>query len=86
MSVEIAAQLTLVYITFSMTRSFISVTFLALLGGLGADALDPSRPDSKVARNVLESKGEGYCSVSASGIIFPILFSLNPRKTASSLQ
>jgi hypothetical protein len=23
----------------------------------------PSRPDSKVARNVLEGKAEGYCSV-----------------------
>ena len=29
------------------------------LGGLGA-----SKPDSKIARNVLEGKAEGYCSVS----------------------
>ena len=29
------------------------------LGGLGA-----GKPDSKIARNVLEGKAEGYCSVS----------------------
>lgn len=28
-----------------------------------AGVLDPGRPDSKVARNVLEGKSEGYCSV-----------------------
>ena len=27
----------------------------------------PSRPDSKIARNVLEGKSEGYCSVSRYG-------------------
>ncbi|TXT12971.1 hypothetical protein VHUM_01372 [Vanrija humicola] len=37
---------------------------LPLLGGAVAGILDPSRPDSKVARNVLEGKAEGYCSPS----------------------
>lgn len=40
------------------------VSSLPLLGGAVAGILDPSRPDSKVARNVLEGKAEGYCSVS----------------------
>lgn len=45
--------------------------FLSLLGSTSA-LLDISRPDSKVARNVLEGKSEGYCSVGCDG---PVLMS-----------
>jgi hypothetical protein len=42
---------------------------LAAAAALGATPLaGPSRPDSKVARNVLEGKAEGYCSVSGTRI------------------
>lgn len=44
---------------------FSAVATLALVvasGPFGAG----SKPDSKIARNVLEGKAEGYCSVSSS--------------------
>lgn len=41
----------------------LGAAFLSFLGSTAA-LLDISRPDSKVARNVLEGKTEGYCSVS----------------------
>jgi len=41
-----------------------TLPLLALSAAAGI--LDPSRPDSKIARNVLEGKAEGYCSVSTS--------------------
>lgn len=37
---------------------------LTSLIGTNAILLDPSKPDSRKARNVLEGKAEGYCSVS----------------------
>jgi hypothetical protein len=41
-----------------------ALTLTASVMGLGWDVGGYSKPDSKVARNVLEGKAEGYCSVS----------------------
>jgi hypothetical protein len=39
------------------------LTLPVLALSAAAGILDMSKPDSKIARNVLEGKAEGYCSV-----------------------
>ncbi|RXK36590.1 endoplasmic oxidoreductin 1 [Tremella mesenterica] len=58
---------------------------VALFGSLGARGLlaGPSALDSKVARNVLEGKPEGYCSpsgpIESTHCLYETIESLNPR-------
>lgn len=42
----------------------LSALVLPLLASVTGRLWDPAKPESKVARNVLEGKTEGYCSVS----------------------
>lgn len=54
-----------IHVSFRAMVAFNDIfTFPLLALSAAAGLLDPLKPDSKVARNVLEGKAEGYCTVS----------------------